>query len=517
MRKKLVSFLLIFGMMTSIIILPSEAAAFSDISGHWAQTSIEYCSGKGYVSGFDDGTFRPDEVITRGQLAVILDNVKGLWLPTWNTFSDVNSSNYYYWSVLKCVKAGYMTGYSSSAFGPSDPLTREQAAVIIANAYGYTANSGRTGFADDNEISNWAVNSVKACVSAGVISGMGNNRFCPWAYVTRAQLVTMIYAAEGGKVESTKRSAYQKMGAHNGTVNMLVVGDSISVAQGASGMDAGFAAVLERNLESQYNVNINVTNIGFGGAASYGCYVRTMQQDSSADYDLIIVCVGYNDEEKNFSLYYEALIRALKTKYSDSNIVAVLEHAERSYTNKINSIINICSHYSIPTADVITAYNNSGKNYSELVCSDGLHPNNDGYEVYADTIKQVIEDQVNAGTGFGASMASKMNSGVSKYEHMVYISRDRFYNAADNILVYDTDGTISGYIGMDYEYWSGTSTVEVYFDDSLVKRFQYTLNQTTSQEKYVPFEVTGTARKSIKIVFPAKDQANNFRGLIINY
>lgn len=173
-----------------------DKAPFSDIPyGQWYTSAVSYCYDVGYVGGYEDKTFRPNRTLTRAEMSVIMDKMLKLSGSAENTFSDVKTGTWYTEPVLRCVKAGIMAGYDKKTFGTNDPLTREQGAVILANAFQISKQSGRTSFKDDAAISSWAVGSVKAMADKGYITGMGNNTFEPRSALTRAQMCQIIYAA----------------------------------------------------------------------------------------------------------------------------------------------------------------------------------------------------------------------------------------------------------------------------------------------------------------------------------
>lgn len=185
-------------LMFAVPAVAAKTGPFSDVlSGKWYTQAVAYCAQKGYVSGYEDGSFRPNNKLTRAEMAVIMNKMLELTGTSKNSFKDVASGKWYTEAVLHCVKAGIMTGYSATVFGTTDTLTREQGAVILAKAFQVNKISGRTGFSDDASISKWAVESVKAMSAKGLITGMGDNQFAPKMPLTRAQMCQIIYAAQG--------------------------------------------------------------------------------------------------------------------------------------------------------------------------------------------------------------------------------------------------------------------------------------------------------------------------------
>ena len=197
---------LILSLTLMLTALPAASAAtkgFSDVdSSRYYYDEVLYCAEQGYVSGYEDGTFRPENGLTRGEFATILNKVLGLSASAPNTFSDVANGQWYTTPVLNCVQAGVMKGLGNGYFGINDPVTREQAAVILSNAYQVGSSAGRTSFADDSSISYWAVGNVKAMTDRGYISGNNGNVFNPQGNLTRGQVCLLLCKCKGVSQES---------------------------------------------------------------------------------------------------------------------------------------------------------------------------------------------------------------------------------------------------------------------------------------------------------------------------
>ena len=219
--KKIISLLLSLAVIGSLLSTAALGANFKDTSGNtWYSEGVEYCSSKGLISGYSDGTFRPSNSITRAELAAICSTGLKLSRQATNQFKDVKSGEWYTPYVLKCVQAGIITGYSSDKFGPNDRVTREQAAVIAVKVYGLSKTPGNTSFADNSQISSWAVSSVKSMTSSGLASGRGNNRFCPKDYVTRAEVAVVINTAnKNGYKAAVNNSSNSNSNSNNNSNN----------------------------------------------------------------------------------------------------------------------------------------------------------------------------------------------------------------------------------------------------------------------------------------------------------
>lgn len=507
--KKMLSFLLAICLIVALCAIP-VSAAFSDVpSGKWYSESVDYASKAGYVTGYEDGTFRPDQTVTRAEFAAIMNQVLDLRTPAWVSYDDVPLTSWYASAVRNCVKAGIIAGYDSKHFGPNDPVTRQQAAVILARAYDLEKFGGRSKFSDDEKIAEYAVGYVKSMVTAGLMAGMGYNQFQPTGNMTRAQMVTILHA-----IEQTK-SAYQKL-ADGEDIRILAVGDSIGEGVGASNTGLGFVNLVKEKLDSQYHVSCTVRNLCVSGTSSYYGYAMTKLLDDQVCYDLVIVCYGHNDSEIGFSKNYELLLHTIKLRYPHSSIIAVAEHTQRDTNNdpslKMRMIESLCDHYNADIADVAKAFNaNRG---SSLISSDGLHPNNAGHAVYSDTIKSVVDQNVASRKNW-AKTPDPADSSVKDFDHITYFNKDRFQKVNDTTYEMTVPSEQSGYVGVYCTITPGAKSVTVAMDNNKLT-WNPPRTYTYSQDDVIQMG-NGTAKSKIVVTFGTTAQAETFNGVLISY
>jgi len=174
-----------------ISILP--AMAISDINDHWANDAIQRWSDFGVVRGYDDGTFRPDNHITRAEFATIINRVLRSDATSDATFPDVAPNAWYASEIRQAHATGFMRGDADGTMRPNDNVTREEAAVMLGRAFNVAENSGNENpFADADEISGWASYLVDGMRAAGYITGFYDDTFRPRNYITRAETVVLI-------------------------------------------------------------------------------------------------------------------------------------------------------------------------------------------------------------------------------------------------------------------------------------------------------------------------------------
>jgi len=169
-------------------------ATLTDISGHWAEKNVKELVALGAVSGYTDGTFKPDNKITRSEFTVILVKAFELEPKSGKVFADTAG----HWakdSIAAAASYGIVKGYDENTFGPDDTITREQMAVMIMKAAKLDPVSVELSFADSQSISDWARESLAAAVHHGIISGYPDNTVRPQSNATRAEAVTVIVNA----------------------------------------------------------------------------------------------------------------------------------------------------------------------------------------------------------------------------------------------------------------------------------------------------------------------------------
>lgn len=169
--------------------------SFSDINGHWAKSWIEKSVKMGFVSGYEDGTFKPDRTITRAEFSKLINNALNTNKKASINFTDVESKDWFYEEIQKSVASGFFSGYENNTFRPSNPIKREEAAKVVSSAIatGGIEGEGATLLSDYGTIQEWAKISVNSVYNKGYILGYPEGTYRPSKALTRAEAVKIIY------------------------------------------------------------------------------------------------------------------------------------------------------------------------------------------------------------------------------------------------------------------------------------------------------------------------------------
>jgi hypothetical protein len=170
---------------------PQPVAILSDIQGHWASDSINKLISLGGISGYPDGTFRPNSSMSRAEFTSIVVKVFKIELKEGKVFDDT-ASHWARQSISSAAAAGLISDSDASRFRPDEPITREQMADMVARAAKLPASTTTLSFTDSGDISPWAISSVASVVNAGIMSGYPDLAFRPKSGATRAEASVVI-------------------------------------------------------------------------------------------------------------------------------------------------------------------------------------------------------------------------------------------------------------------------------------------------------------------------------------
>lgn len=178
----------------------SGSKTFGDVQTHWAKSAIESLASKLIVSGVDAERFLPDQSITRAEFTALIVRSLGINEASGSAaFSDVSSGKWYAGAVGTAVQAGLVSGYEDGSFRPSERISRQEIAVIVMKAVSFagvsaaaSGNDSLAAFADESQIADWAKQAVSSAAEAKIVEGSEGGRFAPSASATRAEAVTML-------------------------------------------------------------------------------------------------------------------------------------------------------------------------------------------------------------------------------------------------------------------------------------------------------------------------------------
>lgn len=185
----------------SVYAVAQAKKSFTDLAQHWAKKDVELLAGKLIVQGESGERFGPERSVTRAEFLAMLIRALGVAESRADGFKDVAAGDWYAGAVGAAVKAGLAEGFEDGTFRPAEAITREQMAVLTARAMAFAGNdaAGVGGterllikYADRESISSWSRGAVAALSDAGIVQGMTESSFQPAALASRAQAAVIL-------------------------------------------------------------------------------------------------------------------------------------------------------------------------------------------------------------------------------------------------------------------------------------------------------------------------------------
>jgi len=171
--------------------------SYPDVSAHWSKGYVESMGAKHVINGYPDGTFLPEKAVTRVEFAKMVVEAMGYEAVEYaGAFPDVSEGDWYAGYVATAEANGIVLGYPDGTFKPNQKISRLVMATMLSRAYNAQLAEEKTvvlsAFADNGSIAEWGTEYAAKSVEAGFMNGM-DGMFNPDGTTTRAQAATAIY------------------------------------------------------------------------------------------------------------------------------------------------------------------------------------------------------------------------------------------------------------------------------------------------------------------------------------
>lgn len=162
---------------------------------HWGYEAVYEMSHKGIVNGFEQSHFKPNELLTRAQLAVMLNRELKLTAKNPATFSDVSKTASSYQAIAALQEAGIITGFSNGTFQPNEPVTRAQMAIILQRAYKLAEAEVKTAKQTFSDVpaDHPAYEAIQLMRDNGITTGYPDGTYQPDEYTSRIEFTVFLY------------------------------------------------------------------------------------------------------------------------------------------------------------------------------------------------------------------------------------------------------------------------------------------------------------------------------------
>lgn len=170
------------------------AYAFDDMPDDWSTTALKHAVSNGLLNGTDNKLL-PRDNLTRAQMATILVRALGAKeAGDISSFTDVKTTAWYYDAMAISYKMGIFKGDGAGKLNPDNPITRQEAFVVLSRAFSITSasNTALAKFSDSNDVAAWAKEGMAGLVANGYVAG-SNGKLNPLSRITRAEFAQVMY------------------------------------------------------------------------------------------------------------------------------------------------------------------------------------------------------------------------------------------------------------------------------------------------------------------------------------
>lgn len=183
----------ILSVITLILGLTFSSSPFNDTKDHWANDNIVWAFESGFVNGYEDGSFRPDNNITKAEFYKMVNRLLDYHKSSVPNFSDVFDNDWFYDEVSTGVAVGYISNTGEN-LNPNDPISRDEAGRILSYIYDLQDNVAiGSKFSDSDSIVN--LGSVGALASLNILDGFPDNTYRPNEPLTRGEVSKIFNSA----------------------------------------------------------------------------------------------------------------------------------------------------------------------------------------------------------------------------------------------------------------------------------------------------------------------------------
>ena len=337
--------------LTLCTAMTSEAIAFSDVEGHWAEKSIQKAEEMKVITGYENNRFMPDSYMTRAELVAIINRFLEIQSETDKYIPDVTRQDWFHSDVRKALSAGIIKGDANGYVRPNDYVTREEAAVIMCRAF-YSEADGNVdtlSFKDNDSISSWSRADILTFVKNGYITGYPDGELKPKNNITRAEIITILERIIAGDIEAPMRdkkvngnwiinqknsqlrnveffgdliigeTAGESLYLSNVVVNgNLVLYSPVDLQKNKVTVKGKIIKAYDKKIESTFHYTNSTYGVNFSLPTGAKVFETTEITSSVYDYDDVIIIDIKEDESYYFKDIHKISAEEIKSRKSDS-------------------------------------------------------------------------------------------------------------------------------------------------------------------------------------------------------
>lgn len=251
----------------------ASAADLSDISGHWAENEIKAMVSQGTVTGYPDNSFKPNNTISRAEFITIINKAFSFNETAEISYTDVKPGDWFAPQIQKARAAGYIAGYEDNTMRPNNKISRQEVAVIIGRILNLDSDAGLAEvdrFSDAAGIPAWSRGAVGAVIAAGYMTGYPDGSFKAGNNITRAEAVVVVGRCLVAEIFSQAGTYGPATGSETIDGNAVISVSGVTLQNMVINGDLTIASSVGEGSFTLKNVTVKGTTYVNGGGANSG-------------------------------------------------------------------------------------------------------------------------------------------------------------------------------------------------------------------------------------------------------
>ncbi|TYR76011.1 hydrolase [Rossellomorea vietnamensis] len=177
------------------VVKPLPAGQYYDVpKGFWAFDQISFLGQQGIISGYDISQFKPEQNVSRAEVAKMMSDTFNLTPSTANRFSDVSNNHWAMKYINAVADQGFFVGYGNGTFKPDEPISRGEIATLFTKAFNLTGKESAQQFIDLDE-NHWAYGDIHTLTASSIAFGYKDSSFQPNREASRSEFAVFLYRA----------------------------------------------------------------------------------------------------------------------------------------------------------------------------------------------------------------------------------------------------------------------------------------------------------------------------------
>ena len=361
----------------AVTVLISVCAIPSLAESHWADEYANSLLEKGIVSGYEDGSLKLDNTISRAEFVKIINKSLNLSSKADANFPDVEEDKWYFDEMLIAKGNGYLTGDDKGNANPELNITRAESSVIIARILGLDTSSLKCDVSDFDSIPDWAKGAVSALVSSGIIKGYSDGSFKADNTLTRGEGFTLIYNLSYNKPKEPEKEEETVSSGTGVSVSQKPSGGGSSGGGGGGGSTNIIIPTIADVPKLKYNEDEGNATLAWSNCAGAANYNIKISLAGESDY----IINNYNGTSIDLNSYFSQMAQN-RTNAEETFLVCVMANGLSGYQNSAySSPIDMDISFESMEAPVVSEKNGVAGGKHRVIATWNDVSDNNGYKV----------------------------------------------------------------------------------------------------------------------------------------